>query len=394
MYAMSHQSDSEIRDHCRDGNFDIQAFANEHVYSMVENAGDGIVGIAKDGTIFSWNLCAEKIFGYGKEEAIGNNINIIVPEDKREEKRQLLDKVMAKGEIVKRFETDRIMKNGEKVVINATISPIKNSAGDIVGTTEIYRTLTEEEFMRKRITQFEKLISMGKLAAEIAHQVNSPLGAVMGRIQLVLKNIDKFDKEMFIKNLEQMLSSCDHIRTAIGSLLDYTRRIVTKEPIEINDIVSDSIKMMSHRLMIKSITLQKTFSDKLPCILGISGELIHVFVNIISNAIDAMENNGELVIVTDLMRGSESAGEDLVRVTISDNGHGICDKNIKKVFTPFFTTKEVGKGTGLGLSVVKRIVKMHKGNVDVLSKENQGTSFIFLFPALNADEKTDECINC
>ena len=248
--------------------------------------------------------------------------------------------------------------------------------------------------MRKRITHFEKLISMGKLAAEIAHQVNSPLGAVMGRIQLILKNIDKFDKEMFIKNLEQMLSSCDHIRTAIGSLLDYTRRIVTKEPVEINDVVSDSVKMMSHRLMIKRITLHKAFSDNLPRILGISGELIHVFVNIISNAIDAMEDNGKLEIVTDLIRGAEPAAEDLVRVTINDNGHGICAENIEKVFTPFFTTKELGKGTGLGLSVVKRIVKMHKGNVDVLSKVNHGTSFIFSFPSVNTDEKTDECINC
>ncbi|MDR4506159.1 MAG: ATP-binding protein [Candidatus Scalindua sp.] len=386
---MPHQLNSEPRDTSNNEDFDKQVNARDLLHSLVENAGDGIIGIAKDGTILSWNLYAEKIFGYSKSEAIGRNIDIIVPQDKKDEKQRLLDKVIVENEVVKRFETERINKDGEKVVINATVSPIKNKTGQIVGTSEIYRTLSEEEFMRKRITQFEKLISMGKLAAEIAHQVNSPLGAVMGRIQLLLKNIDKFDKKIFVKNLEQMLGSCDHIRTTIGSLLDYTRRIVTKEPVSINDILDDSLKMMSHRLMIKRITLHKTFLEKLPSILGISGELIHVFVNIISNAIDAMENGGELKIVTDLIKASPPIDQDMVRVSISDNGHGICEKNVQKVFTPFFTTKDVGKGTGLGLSVVKRIVKMHKGDVTVLSKETQGAQFIFTFPVLNDSEKTD-----
>ncbi|GJQ59892.1 MAG: PAS domain S-box protein [Candidatus Scalindua sp. AMX11] len=380
---------SDLRDNGNNEDFDKQVITNNHLSYLVENAGEGIIGIAKDGTILSWNLFAEKIFGYSKAEAIGKNIDIIVPPDKMDEKQRLLDKVIADNEIVKRFETERIKKDGEKVIINATISPIKNRAGQIVGTSEIYRALTEEEFMRKRITQFEKLISMGKLAAEIAHQVNSPLGAVMGRIQLLLKNIDKFDKKVFTKNLEQMLGSCDHIRTTIGSLLDYTRRIVTKEPLYINEVIDDSLKMMSHRLMIKRVTLHKTFSETLPPILGISGELIHVFVNIISNAIDAMENGGELKVVTDLIKASPSINQDLARVSISDNGHGICAANVSKVFTPFFTTKDVGKGTGLGLSVVKRIVKMHKGDVEVISKDKEGTKFIFTFPVLKDNEKTD-----
>ncbi len=386
---MSHQPNSELRDNSSNEGFDKPVMSDDHLRSLVENAGDGIIGIAKDGSILSWNLYAEKIFGYSKAEVVGKKIDIIVPQGKMDEKQRLLDKVIVENEVVKKFETERVKKDGEKVVINVTMSPIKNSAGQIVGTSEIYRALTEEEFMRKRITQFEKLISMGKLAAEIAHQVNSPLGAVMGRIQLLLKNIDKFDKKIFIKNLEQMLGSCDHIRTTIGSLLDYTRRIVTKEPVCINEVLDDSLKMMSHRLMIKRIVLRKSFLENLPSILGISGELIHVFVNIISNAIDAMENGGELKIMTDVIKASPSLDHDKVRILISDNGHGICTGNVQKVFTPFFTTKDVGKGTGLGLSVVKRIVKMHKGDVDVMSKEKQGTQFIFTFPVLHDDEKTD-----
>ncbi|MCP5005645.1 MAG: PAS domain S-box protein [Planctomycetes bacterium] len=384
---MSNNLKTDVRDSSVSVDIDKQVIANDHLCALVDNAGDGIVGMEKDGTILTWNLYAEKIFGYSKAEAIGRNIDIIVPEDKMDEKKRLLGKVLGESESVKRFETERLNKDGEKIVVNATMSPIRNREGKVVGTSEIYRTLTEEEFMRKRITQFEKLISMGKLAAEIAHQVNSPLGAVMGRIQLLLKNIDKFDKKVFIKNLEQMLGSCDHIRITIGSLLDYTRRIVTKEPVCLNEVLEDSLKMMSHRLMIKNITLHKSLLENLPSILGINGELIHVFVNIISNAIDAMENDGELKIVTDVVNSSQST--DQVRVSISDDGHGICERNLLKVFTPFFTTKDVGKGTGLGLSVVKRIVKMHKGDVVISSREDQGTQFIFTFPVLNENEKTD-----
>ncbi len=384
---MSNNLKTDVRDSSVSVDIDKQVIANDHLCALVDNAGDGIVGMEKDGTILTWNLYAEKIFGYSKAEAIGRNIDIIVPEDKMDEKKRLLGKVLGESESVKRFETERLNKDGEKIVVNATMSPIRNREGKVVGTSEIYRTLTEEEFMRKRITQFEKLISMGKLAAEIAHQVNSPLGAVMGRIQLLLKNIDKFDKKVFIKNLEQMLGSCDHIRITIGSLLDYTRRIVTKEPVCLNEVLEDSLKMMSHRLMIKNITLHKSLLENLPSILGINGELIHVFVNIISNAIDAMENDGELKILTDMVNSSQST--DQVRVSISDDGHGICERNLLKVFTPFFTTKDVGKGTGLGLSVVKRIVKMHKGDVVISSREDQGTQFIFTFPVLNENEKTD-----
>lgn len=102
-----------------------------------------------------------------------------------------------------------------------------------------------------------------------------------------------------------------------------------------------------------------------------------------------MENGGELKVVTDLIKASPSINQDLARVSISDNGHGICAANVSKVFTPFFTTKDVGKGTGLGLSVVKRIVKMHKGDVEVISKDKEGTKFIFTFPVLKDNEKTD-----
>lgn len=353
----------------------------------MENAGDGIISISRDGTIMSMNRRAEDIFGYSKSEAIGQDIGIIVPQDKLvEEKQLLLDRVVLNGEVINGFETERTRKDGKKVPVNATISPIRDKSGSVIGASGIFRILTEEDFMRKRITQFEKLISVGKLAAEIAHQVNSPLGAVMGRIQLVLKNLDKFDAEMLKNNLKQMMIGCDHIRTAIGSLLDYSRRVVVRKQVDINSIIEDALIMMSPRLMIKGISVHKSLTEDLPKIMEIGGELIHVLVSIISNAIDAMDKGGRLEIISDMDRNSKMPSRKSIRVTIIDTGHGISEENIERIFTPFYTTKDEGKGTGLGLSIVKRIIKMHKGDIEVFSKVNEGTSFILYFPVIDYEK--------
>ncbi|MFQ5713186.1 MAG: nitrogen regulation protein NR(II) [Candidatus Scalinduaceae bacterium] len=369
-------------------NLDKPSYTNEYMDDLVENAGDGIIGISRDGTIMSMNRSAEDIFGYSRSEAIGQGIDIIVPQDKLvDEKQLLLGRVISNGEVISGFETERIRKDGKKVAVNVTISPIRNESGSVIGASGIFRTLTEEEFMRKRITQFDKLISVGKLAAELAHQVNSPLGAVVGRIQLILKNLDKFDKEMLRNNLKQMMTGCDHIRTAIGSLLDYSRRVAVRKPVDINTIIEDALIMMSTRLMLKRISVHKSLTKNLPEILEIGSELIHVFVSIMSNAIDAMDKGGRLEVITDVVKDPKNSSVSKVRITIMDTGHGISEQNIEKIFTPFYTTKEEGKGTGLGLSIVKRIIKMHKGDIDVLSKVDQGTSVILSFPGLIDDEE-------
>ncbi len=361
---------------------------NEYMDDLVENAGDGIISISRDGTIMSINRRAEDIFGYSKSEAIGQDIDIIVPQDKlADEKKLLLDKIISNGEVINGFETERIKKDGKKVAVNATLSPIKDKSGSIIGASGIFRALTEEDFMRKRVTQFDKLISVGKLAAEIAHQVNSPLGAVVGRIQLVLKNLDKLDSEMLRKNLKQMMTGCDHIRTAIGSLLDYSRRVVIKKRVDINSIIEDTLVMMSHRLMLKRISVHKSLTENMPKILEIGSELIHVFVSVMSNAIDAMDKGGRLEVITDVVKDPETSSAGKVRVTIIDTGHGISEQNIERIFTPFYTTKDKGKGTGLGLAIVKRIVNLHKGDINVLSKTNEGTSFILSFPVIDDEKK-------
>jgi signal transduction histidine kinase len=137
----------------------------------------------------------------------------------------------------------------------------------------------------------------------------------------------------------------------------------------------------------EKISVHKSLTENLPKILEIGGELIHVLVSIISNAIDAMDKGGRIEVTTDIDKDSEINSGDRVRVTIIDTGQGISEQNIERIFTPFFTTKDKGKGTGLGLPIVKRIVSLHKGDIKVLSKINEGTSFILSFPVIDNEKK-------
>lgn len=365
---------------------DIQPYMSEYLSHLIENAGEGIVGISKDRTIISWNQHAEKVFGFTKSEAIGKDINIIIPQDRMDTRQPLLERVISNGEVINDLKTEGMRKDGAVVIVVVTISPIRDDFGNIIGASEIFRTLSEEDFTNEDTTHFQKLAALGKLAAEIAHQVNSPLGAISGRIQFLLKNLQKCDNNMLTKSLEQMMDSCNHVEAAIKRLLNYSRKPKsTMEPVDVNTVIDDVLKMTAHRLNLKLIKVHKTLTDDLPKIMGVYDELIHVFVNIISNAIDAMNKGGRLEIVTDIDARSEKLPKSKICVTISDNGHGISEEDIESIFLPFFTTKAEDNGTGLGLSIVEGIVEMHKGNVKVLSKLKHGTSFIFLFPCINND---------
>lgn len=380
---MSHQMNFKSKEHPEAEKTGKQSQTNENLSQLIENAGDGIVGISRNGIVTLWNNGAEEILGYTKNEIIGQHIDIVIPCYKKHKKQLLFDVIISGGELIKDFKTERVTKDGRRIVIMGTISPIKDQSDNVIGASWIFRELSTEDSVQKDIAHFEKLISLGKLAAEIAHQINSPLGAVSGRIQMLLKNLDRFDKENLRKNLKQMLDSCNHVEIAIGRLLDYSRKPKrVMKPVDINIVIDDVLKMMAHRLMLKLINVNKTLAEGLPAMVGAYEELIHAFVNLISNSVDAMDEGGRLEVITDIDRCSGKTPKDRIRVTISDNGNGISEENLKEVFDPFYTTKDEGQGTGLGLSIVKRIVESHNSSIDILSKLNYGTSIILSFPCL------------
>lgn len=246
-------------------------------------------------------------------------------------------------------------------------------------TAEIESAYNKLKLAHEQLMQSEKMSAIGQFVSGLAHEINNPLDGIQNCIRSVLSDLD--DKEQAENYLNLTLEGLFKIEILVRQLLDYAKPH-TSERVEIhlNELLEDVLNITRLRLKGKRINRQKNFGENLPKIKGDAHYLEQVFVNIILNACDAMEEEGNLTVST-------HSFEDEVIVKITDDGCGISKENLKKVFDPFFTTKEQSKGTGLGLYLSYNAIKEHGGLIDVKSELGKGTEFEIRFPAVkNEDE--------
>ncbi len=273
---------------------------------------------------------------------------------------------------------------------------------------------------QEELIRTEKLASIGRFAAGVAHEVGNPLGAILGYTSILEKNeIDREESKDYLKRIEKEI---ERINRIVRELLDFARpsKFEIKD-IEVNKVVENALSLLSHQKNFKNIETRLELQPDLPMIKGDESQLSQVFINIILNAIDAMPMGGNLMIKTENLvvenffgngfqqvypprrKGDPtesdysrfrktdpfsalltkySKGDPLVKIGISDTGMGIEQENLEKIFDPFFTTKEPDKGTGLGLSISLRIIESMGGKISVESEVGKGSIFEIYFPAL------------
>lgn len=233
------------------------------------------------------------------------------------------------------------------------------------------KELTE---MQAHLIQSEKLASLGKLAAGVAHEINNPLGGILIYSHLMLEDTDKNSPRY--ENLKKIVKETSRCKNIVKGLLEFAR---PKEPemslISINDIAEKSLSIIERQALFQNIKIKKTYTSNLPKIVADSAQLQQVFMNVIINAAEAMEGNGILALSTSLSRDGTC-----IEVEFSDTGHGIMEEDKKRLFEPFFTTKEVGKGTGLGLAISYSIIQKHHGTIEVKSELGKGSTFTVKLP--------------
>jgi len=224
-----------------------------------------------------------------------------------------------------------------------------------------------------QLIQSEKLASIGQLAAGVAHEINNPLGVMLGFSQVILKKLPEDDPlRKPLVSIEREGLRCKKI---IQGLLDFSRRSTPAlQPMNLNDALEAACEFIEHQITLDNIQVIKGLTPELPPIRADGNQLQQVFVNLIINAYQAMSQGGELRITT-------RAVGDQVQAIFADTGAGIPAEVLKHIFDPFFTTKEVGKGTGLGLSVSYGIIESHGGKIEVESQVGVGTTFIVTLPA-------------
>jgi len=231
----------------------------------------------------------------------------------------------------------------------------------------------ELQEMQEHLIQSEKLASLGKLAAGIAHEINNPLGGILLYSHLLLEDLG--NDSPYADNIKKIIKETTRSKEIVKGLLEFAR---PKEPekavININDVILYSLGIFEKQALFQNIRIKKDLTDDSAKIVGDASQLQQVFMNIILNAAEAMNGEGDLIVKTYV------DGKGNVLAEITDTGCGISKENISRIFEPFFTTKPVGKGTGLGLAISYSIIKRHGGDIRVKSEEGKGTTFTISLP--------------
>lgn len=226
---------------------------------------------------------------------------------------------------------------------------------------------------RQQIGQSEKLASIGRLAAGIAHEINNPLTGVLTFAHLLRQN-ENFSEQDH-QDLDVIIQETTRVREIVRGLLDFARESPsTRNPLNLNETIEQTLKLVRSQKEFREVTIRQELDGNLPPVKADKNQLQQVLLNLCLNACEAMPDGGELTISTSPREDGQ------VIVQVRDTGHGIAQENLEKIFDPFFTTKPVGKGTGLGLSVSYGIVQSHGGDIEVDSEIGKGTTFTLSFP--------------
>ncbi|MCX7958521.1 MAG: ATP-binding protein, partial [Deltaproteobacteria bacterium] len=231
--------------------------------------------------------------------------------------------------------------------------------------------------IKEQMIQSEKLASIGRLSAGVAHEINNPLGAILSYAHLIKEELSsKSDSEQIKLFTEGIISETNRTKNIIRSLLEFSRQHKTEyEWVEINQIIEDTISLISLQKKPENIEFVREYGKDIPIVKIDTERIREAIINIIINALDAMNDKGRLTIKTSVDHRKQQ-----VKISITDTGTGISPEIMGHIFEPFFTTKPVGKGTGLGLSVTYGIIKQHNGDIIVESKVGEGTTFIIILP--------------
>ena len=360
---------------------------NDFLRNLIESSVDGIIAADIKGNILIFNKGAEKLLGYNAQEVIGKlHITEIYPPGGAGEIMRMLRTTQFGG--IGKLETTQstlVNKDGEHIPINISAA-IVHEDGIEIASVGIFTDLREKLKMERelqdaqfQLLQSEKMSSLGKLAAGVAHEINNPLGGILIYSNLLLEDMDEDDLKR--EDLRRIASEATRCKDIVKSLLEFARQTEPKmDSIDINRSINDGLYFLENQATFHNIEIVKELNPTLPLVHGNSSQLKQVFMNMMVNAAEAMDGLGVLTVTTSL-----SADDLSVLVEFSDTGKGIPPEDMPRIFDPFFTTKEVGKGTGLGLSLSYGVIEAHKGKIDLKSKVGEGTSFIIQLPVAFED---------
>jgi PAS domain S-box-containing protein len=355
--------------------------ANDFLNNVIRSSPNAILGADMKGNIFMWNKSAEEILGYSAGEVIGKmNIRKIYPKGMAKEVMKMMrgSDYGGAGKL-RAFPMIHMRKDGEVIEGSLSAAIIYDAQGREVASVGIFVDLRETLEMERRLRetqeqllQSEKLAAMGRLISEIAHELNNPLYGIMNTLELLKTEVSPENKRRRV--LEMALSETVRLSELLRKMLSFSKADEEeKQSVDVNSVLDEILVLMSKQLRENSIRIQCSFEEHLGNVYASKNQLRQIFLNMITNAREAMPEGGNLIVKTMAKRGR-------IHIELSDTGLGIREEHLDKVFDAFFTTKDSVKGVGLGLSVCYGFVKDHGGDLKVTSKVGEGTTFTIILP--------------
>ena len=329
-----------------------------------------------EGKIIYVNPAYERAFGFSKDELIGQNPNIVSSGKHSKRFWQNVWQSISGGDIWKGEIVNR-NKKGELMYIELIISPIIDPSGRVAGYLGSHRDITEKRHLEEQLIRSQKMENIGTLAAGIAHEVGNPLTSISSLVQVIQRTTD----DSFAKDkLELVKNQINRIAKIIRELVDFARPSHFEiKPVDLNKIIREAVNITRYGKKARHVNFKLELQDSLPQISAVPDQLIQVFINIIINALDAIETNtGDITLIS-------RTDSKYIYCVIKDTGKGIHEDELDKIFDPFYTTKKVGEGTGLGLWVSYGIIKNFGGNITVDSIPGRGTSVTISLPIKQKD---------
>ena len=347
-------------------------FNREHLAAIVESSEDAIVSKTLEGTVQSWNPAAERIFGYSAEEMIGASIFRLIPPDLHDEEHRILHEISL-GHRVAHYETERIRKDGRRVLISLTVSPIWNAEGTLIGAASVKRDVTAQRSLEEQLRQAQKLEALGQLAGGVAHDFNNILTIISGFTAFLSRAVPPDSPAH--PDLIGIENATERATQLTQQLLSFARHQTAQvEVIDLAAMVNETAVLL-RRVLGDHIRLEVRPSGAPVWVRADPGQISQVLINLSVNARDAMPEGGTLTI-----GAFDDPAAEFALLTVRDTGHGMDEATRDHLFDRFYTTKQPGQGTGLGLTTVASIVRAAGGRVEVESAPGKGAVFRISLP--------------
>jgi len=360
--------------------------------SIVESSNDAIVGKSLDGIIQTWNAAAERVFGFRAEEVVGQHISLVIPSDRLAEEDEIIASLKA-GQRIDNYETERVRRDGQRITVSLTISPIKDDAGNVIGASKIARDVSDRKRLENHLLRLAADLSQNdrrknEFLATLAHELRNPLAPMSNMLEVVKRSNGDVETlkrahDTIARQLEQMVRLVDDLMDL--NRITHDRLELRRSELELSSVIQQAVEVARPLIDAANHNLTIDLPEEPLYLNADRARLAQVFGNLLNNSCKYTRPNGKISL-------SAKRAADEVVVTVKDNGAGIPTDKLNSIFDMFMQVDSSAYGShdglGIGLTLVKRLAEMHGGSIEARSAgEGEGSEFVVRLPILQTPAK-------